>query len=334
MPTTVTHIIDPDNGPGTDYTSLSAWEAAQQADLTASDQIKVAECRSTSGTADTTSCTITGWTTDATRYAVVQSSGANKHAGIWDATKYRLSTSGNNLIVTQDYTRIIGIQSESSSAANQGALRLNNTGCSVSKSILRFTGTGANGHAIITANTAGLVSIFNNLILVNSASGTNYGILGVTGAPGTLNVENNTIIRLSANTSAIGIGQLGGSSSTIARNNLVSGFGNTNTYTGTFATGTDNNTTNGTDSIGVGSNNSTSQTFTFTNSAGGDYSLASGDTGARDKGTLLSAVGSGFTDDILSNPRDAVGAIDCGCFEFQATSSVPVFMNQYRQRVA
>jgi len=43
MATTVTKIIDPDNGSGTDYTSLSAWEAGQQGDLTGvRDEIAVA----------------------------------------------------------------------------------------------------------------------------------------------------------------------------------------------------------------------------------------------------------------------------------------------------
>ena len=68
MATTVTKIVDPDNGTGTDYTSLSAWEAGMQKDLVSADEISVAKCRCTGGTADTTAFSINGWTTDATRY--------------------------------------------------------------------------------------------------------------------------------------------------------------------------------------------------------------------------------------------------------------------------
>jgi len=41
MATTITKIIDPDNGSGTDFTSLSAWEAAMQKDLVAADETKL-----------------------------------------------------------------------------------------------------------------------------------------------------------------------------------------------------------------------------------------------------------------------------------------------------
>jgi hypothetical protein len=136
---------------------------------------------------------------------------------------------------------------------------------------------------------------------------------------GTGYIENNTVIGVSGLAAAIGINSTGGT--VIARNNIVYNIaddaGNFQfPYNGTFASGTDNNTTDSTDDIGTGSNNKISQTFTFTNTAGGDYSLASGDTGARDSGTTLATVSSGFTDDIIGTARDGSGAIDCGCFEF------------------
>lgn len=39
----ITHVIDPDNGVGADYTSLSTWEAAQDRDLVSNDEIAIAK---------------------------------------------------------------------------------------------------------------------------------------------------------------------------------------------------------------------------------------------------------------------------------------------------
>lgn len=322
MPTTITKIVDPDNGPGTDYLSLNAWEAGQQADLVAADQIQVAECRSTSGTADTSALTLAGWTTDATRYIEIRSTGSNRHAGVWDASKYRLvvTGSGGNCITATavQNVRLNGLQIEHIRNADVGAapvLSMHTNvrifGCIVRSG--RTSGTNSNS-GLNFSNNAGVTGyVYNNLFICgDTAVNVDIAINAAT-TTGTVYVENNTIVRGNSNTNAIG---LAGGSATIARNNLVYNYGNTNSYNGTFGTGTDNNTTNSTDSIGTGSNNHTSQTFTFTNSAGGDYSLAAGDTGARDQGTALAGISAGFTDDIRGVLRDASGAIDCGAFEF------------------
>lgn len=63
MPTISIKTIKP--GGGGDYTSLSAWEAAEQANLVSGDLIKVAECYPG---VDALQCTLSGWTTDATHY--------------------------------------------------------------------------------------------------------------------------------------------------------------------------------------------------------------------------------------------------------------------------
>src|SRR3989338_10070796 len=50
------------------YTSLSAWEAAENRNLTVTNEIAVARIEGTWTNPDTTAVTIDGWTTDATRY--------------------------------------------------------------------------------------------------------------------------------------------------------------------------------------------------------------------------------------------------------------------------
>jgi len=73
------------------YTSLSAWEAGEQRDLTATDEIAVARIEGVWTNPDTTAVTIDGWTTDATRYIRIYTTLEARHGGVWSDAKYRLS---------------------------------------------------------------------------------------------------------------------------------------------------------------------------------------------------------------------------------------------------
>lgn len=114
MSTTVTKIIDPDSGAGTDYTSLAAWEAARQRDLTAADEIEIASCRCSSGSEDTGGAfAVDGWTTDSTRYIKITVQDAYRHAGVWSTAKYRCrfsNTTGDSLNVLEQYTIVEYLQ--------------------------------------------------------------------------------------------------------------------------------------------------------------------------------------------------------------------------------
>lgn len=111
----VTKVVDPDNGGGTDYTSLDAWEDALGGTTTGhlpnDDQIAIALCRS-SGTDDTTAVDITGWTTDGTRYIEIR--GTDFPAdGIFDDGAYVLYNNDADTYMVQqreDYVRIRKIQ--------------------------------------------------------------------------------------------------------------------------------------------------------------------------------------------------------------------------------
>lgn len=95
--------VDPDNGTGTHYTSLAAWEAAfggvpGSGNLVGNDKIAVAECYCSGGTADTSGFTLSGWTaTDATHYIKITVAEGYRHKGVFPASGniYRLNvTSG------------------------------------------------------------------------------------------------------------------------------------------------------------------------------------------------------------------------------------------------
>jgi len=119
MATEVIKVIDPDMGSGYDYDSLFDWEAAQQGDLTgARNEIAVAKCRCTAGTADGTPFAINGWVTSATQYIKIWTdpSESYRHNGTYQAgNKYRIEYSNTMSVfqivqVLQSNVKIIGLQ--------------------------------------------------------------------------------------------------------------------------------------------------------------------------------------------------------------------------------
>jgi hypothetical protein len=332
MATTVTKIVDPDNGTGTDYTSLSAWEAGMQKDLTAADEISVAECRCTSGTADSTAVAIDGWTTDATRYIKIWTnpSGGYRHLGAaYDATKYRLAISlahqASAILVQEDYVKIIGLQFYPTIGnwAEGYGVRLNNAAAGtlhVDKCIfsLNNAASGANaGQECVLINWMGTnrtIYITNCLFHDTEKNNfTTWGTVCTRGEAAATYVYNNTFINGDV---AIACEV---ENAITAKNNLV--YGHATAMTGTFAAGTDYNATDDA-AIGytvTGSGNThdrVSQTFTF--AAAGDYHLASNDAGAKDYG--VSDPGSGlFSDDIDGVTR--TGTWDIGADEYVAAAT-------------
>ncbi len=107
MPTTVTKTV---KSAGGDYSTISAWEAGQQGDLVAADEIRQAEVYAFN---DTTVAVIAGSTTDATRYLRVYVKTGEGHAGYWDTTKFWMSqTNPTNgcISITDLFVRVEGIQ--------------------------------------------------------------------------------------------------------------------------------------------------------------------------------------------------------------------------------
>jgi len=116
----VIRYVDPDAagaGTGVDwtnaYTSLSAWDSGEATDLVTDGDYHTVYCRSSGGTADTSTINIgVDWTLDSTHY--IQIIGADFPAdGIYDGTKYRIARTNNTLLdISAAPVYVINIQFE------------------------------------------------------------------------------------------------------------------------------------------------------------------------------------------------------------------------------
>lgn len=285
MPTTVTSTIKSSGG---DYTSLSAWEAAVQADIVAADQIQQAECYAFQ---DTTACTINGWTTDATRYIRIYTPSAERHAGVFDAAKYNIKLTGafsRPLTIVEEFVRVEGIQLWSSATTNGfNALNIQTTATSdvrVSETICRCNSTGTNDGFHSCMRVEGGTVRFQNIIA--------YGGRQVLSAAVVTDA-----IDITADNCTFAKGGVYGvirTSGTVALTNCYSGGNGTDAYNGTitFTTCAHDTATSFTGSTGSIAHS----TDTFVNVTAGseDYHLADG-SALIDVGTDLSGT---FTTDI------------------------------------
>lgn len=96
------------------YTSLSLWEAGEQANLTTLDEIRTAVCYNDwpSGLSD--ELDINGWTTDATRYVRVTVAEGHRHNGTpGSGFHLRKSSSGSSMVLNRHrYTSIEWLDTE------------------------------------------------------------------------------------------------------------------------------------------------------------------------------------------------------------------------------
>ena len=139
MATTVTRYVDPSSsgGNGTTnalsganaaYASLTAWNTAQATNLVTADQIhKVILCSNGGGTPaeSANSTTIQGWTTDLTRYIIIENE--KPHGGVWNTGIHRFSgvANGHCLVVYGATTgtnnvKFVGLQIESNITSSSG----------------------------------------------------------------------------------------------------------------------------------------------------------------------------------------------------------------------
>lgn len=278
----VVKTIRPD-GAG-DYGTLAAWAAAKGGiaggDLVAHDQIAVARIEGTWTQADTTTVSLTGWTTDPAHYLRIYTAPEARHNGTPNSG-YRLVTS-NQLYSTVAHLRLEGV--EVRGTTNQTLLYLRPSADAglgdirVSYCLLHGDGT-STSYGIQFYGYSGQARIFNNILFDVAAIG--YTAAIQTG-DGTNYIHQNTI---GSTLGGFGVRSSGSPSSrSYVRNNLVRSSGAC--FYGVFAGGSDQNACSGAVTSG-GPHDRTNVVFDFVNPAAGDYHLSARDTGARDRGMNL-----------------------------------------------
>jgi len=311
MATEVVKIVDPDNGSGTDYTSLAAWEAGEQGDLTgARDEIAVAKCRCTGGTADTTAVTISGWTTDSTRYIKIWTdpSESYRHDGKWNTSKYRITSNayygticngnGARLDLWLDGLQIENSRENQSGAAGAGLWSYQDYifNITVSNCIIRNTASSpcvGSGVTVLDAADSGTTyfKCYNNII---------YGFSGYDGAGIRYNRSANGATRhiicynntLYGNYKNLFLNQNWPGSEPVyihSKNNLLYNHTGGGDFVRSDDGGTwdvENDLSSDATSLDTSHRN---QTVAFVDAANRDLHLSSSDTGARGQGTNLSS---------------------------------------------
>lgn len=307
MATEVTHVVDPDGGGGYDYLSLNAWESGADRDLQVANEQETVKCRSTSGSADTTSTTISGvWNPDATHYIKIWTDPAEsyRHNGTYQTSKYRMELAGYPLIIQEACVRVLGLQIATSNIYVNGIAMLlaaTNGDWQIAYNIIK--GTSGMRRGIYANNIGTGAKIWNNLV---------YDVLGNSNGEGISSniadegfVRNNTVYGCTT-------GIISNYDNWHIENNLCNGNG-VDYSVNTTKTEDYNVSEDGTQSGA----NSKKCAVTFIDEGGKNFNLASGDSCAKDSGYDFSADSDlSYSDDIAGNVRS--GTWDIGAYEYVA----------------
>ncbi len=291
MPTTVVKTIRASGG---DYTTLTAWEAANQGDLVTADEVRVAECYNDwpSGLVDNVA--IAGSTTDATRYMKITVAAGHRHTGVPQSGFYiKKSLNWTGLLVATDANfraEYLDIWSPSDKGI---AYAVNNA--------LLTSCIGRGGYRVFFDIKSGLL---RNCLGYLTPIGFEF-----------LNWSSPRIYNCVAAGCTTGFSSSTGGTDRIL-SNCVS-YSNTTNYAGVWSGSSSNNASSGTDAPGSSPINSITSAA-FVNAAGNDFHLAAGSAliGA---GTNLYSV---FTVDIDGDAWPSSGAWDIG-FDSYAASAAP-----------
>ncbi len=158
MPTTVTKTVKSSGG---NYTSLVSFEAGEQRDLVAADEIAEAECHGFDDNA-AGNCVFDGWTTDATRFIRIRAPAGEYPTMPTASGKYRLIGNGDNpLQFAVDYVRVERITVMTSGSFSGGIICIGSWGFGSREGIHiigcllahNATTTGDSGYGLILPST-------------------------------------------------------------------------------------------------------------------------------------------------------------------------------------
>ena len=282
-----TDVVSTIGSTGGDYTTLSAWEAGEQRNLVTADKIAVAECYDDWGSGLSDSCTVNGWTTDATRYAKITVANGHRHGGIPKAGFYMVETVQFCIPAIQQYTVIEYVECENNTTSFP-ALRIDGTAVLGRHCIAKNTG-GSGAAAIAVTNTAKV----HACLAYSSDRGINLG---------------GTSVALNSVAAKCTTRGFWSQNNTATAKNCVA-YSNGSNWVGTFnVASTHNATSSGSDDAPGGNSVISVASGDFANAASNNFHLSSGSK-LRGAGTNLY---SDLTTDIDGNTWPSSGAWDIG----------------------
>jgi len=324
MPTTVTKTVKSSGG---DYSSLLAWEAGEQGDLVAADEIRQAECYAFFD--DGGDAVMSGWTLDATRYPRIFVAAGNQHDGT-RGTGYRrrIVGFGHNIDVLQDFLRVEGVAIESDN--DGGALNWGDRGFHIDCGASSDIRISKCYHTVGLTNDNSLVRAFNSTSGVkiwNCMSGppdltTASRLQKIDiASSGTFYIYNNTIVGHDLGAFESCITRSSGTPTMVMKNNIAdrgaSPDANAAAYllTSVTTTGSTNNLSD--DATAPGANQLHNKEPVYVDETNGDLHIGASDAVCRDVGADLSADANiAFSDDIDGTSRPQGSAWDVGAHEF------------------
>ena len=315
------------SGANAAYATLHAALVAEYAanpNLVTADILLTIECQgSTADTGafvDTTTCP---FTTDSTRYVIIETPLAQRGATpwIWSTSRYRWTTSTSTALWGARNFKVVlrGLQLETTRNATDAKLfnvspNSSGTNVTIEECLWRFSGAANAGTMLQTAGSSQMtIFVRNNIFLGTTPTTTGTGwVSGNTHASTATYLDSNTWVGFK------GTAISGSASNTVtARNNLVDA---TTCFSGTITQSYNAST----DATASGTGSRTSQTFTYSNAGAGDYRLGSGDTGAKGYGTDLRLdANDPFSTDYVQAARGATW--DIGASQLTASGSLAWF---------
>jgi hypothetical protein len=341
MPTLVTRYVNTASSGGDGTTNATSGANAAYASLSAANTDITADYPSfvasdvqvdvycTGSAADTANFTITGITTDATRYLrILAASGDVARANGWDTGRYRLSATNpssplNTLVISIAHIRLIGLQIEcvGTSGLNSRSNLVINAGFASGNNILidscrlRYTATSVGtGCDVFTWSSAGNTPrVINTIIEAVGTQRTSVRTAAINSN------DDGAIYNCLLTGGSVAFEDSGGSGTPVLKNCILYN-NNANTTSGHWNASSTNNASDRADV--EGSNQRESQTFTFEDAANGDYRITSADAAARNFGTDLSADATqAFAVDMAGTSRPQGASWDIGPFEVAAATT-------------
>lgn len=308
---TITKTINPAGGG--DYSSLSAWNAAEATNLITAGNTHVAECYG--GDVGAVSLS-SSWYSDSTNKLIIKAADGEQHSGYQDTDKAYASSSTGDLISTVntpyiDYLELVGLQFwwTATITYTSGVKQFDGGLVIVDKCLFKgLGGDVSNSVGILSGNNSSGILFVTNSVFYDFSSTSSSFTAGVrTQATADALFYNCTFVDCRYSIRA-------DQGTPRAVNNIMQ---SAPTY-GTFDSSSGYNLTNA--ASAPGSNNIVSTTLTFVDAANDNFALAATDIAAIGTGIDLSSDGTWpFYDDILGVTRPT-SAWDIGAFEYVASS--------------